>query len=180
MIVLIIMISIPIFNLDTYVIEYNFFQSSIDTLHYLANQENFKSTDSLFMENWNYLTSNTKLFGAELVNLRLVENINSSDGTTILKEFGSNSSLDNHRQYEFDGKLRFWVNPSFISNIFENHRNWVKVVHCWICRHQIRKWYQCHFIDASNNFRLYLFGRISFVFCERYEHIYLNSHWKHA
>jgi hypothetical protein len=117
------MISIPIFNLDTYVIEYNFFQSSIDTLHHLANQESFTVENSLFKENWDYLTGNPKLFGAELVNLRLVENINSSDGTVILKEFGSNSSLDNHRQYEFDGRCWYRVNQSVIGDFFKNKRN---------------------------------------------------------
>lgn len=103
MIVLIIMISIPIFNLDTYVTEYNYFQISIDVLHNLANEENFSLTNDLFIENWDHLTKNNKLFDTELVNLRLLENKNESEEPMILKEFGSSSILDNHRQYEFDG-----------------------------------------------------------------------------
>jgi len=102
--VLIIMISIPIFNLDTYVIDYNYFQSSIDTLHLLVNQDGFTVDDQLFLENWAYLTSKAELFDAQLVNLRLLENVNGEGENKILKEFGSNSSLDNHRQYEFDGR----------------------------------------------------------------------------
>lgn len=116
MIVLIIMISIPIFNLDTYVTEYNFFQVSIDTLHNLANEQNFTLEDSLFNENWDYLTTNTKLFDTELVNLRLLQNISESEEPKIIKEFGSSSILDNHRQYEFDGTCFFFLIFSFECN----------------------------------------------------------------
>lgn len=111
MIVLIIMISIPIFNLDTYVSEYNYFQSSIDTLHLIANQPNFALDNALFQENWDYLISRNDVFNAELVNLRLVKNLSSSEQTTVLKEYGSNSSLDNYRQYEFDGKSNQFSAP---------------------------------------------------------------------
>ncbi|MEM1350623.1 MAG: chondroitinase-B domain-containing protein [Myxococcota bacterium] len=87
-----------------HVIEYNYFQSSIDTLHLLVNQDGFTVDDQLFLENWAYLTSKAELFDAQLVNLRLLENVNGEGENKILKEFGSNSSLDNHRQYEFDGR----------------------------------------------------------------------------
>ena len=81
---------------------------SIDVLHNLANQNNFSLNDNLFIENWDYLTQNNKLFDSELVNLRLVEHVGSSDETIIMKEFGSSSILDNHRNYEFDGNIIYY------------------------------------------------------------------------
>jgi hypothetical protein len=99
------MISIPIFNIDTYTTEFNYFQSSIDTLHNLANQDGFTLENELFQKNWDYLLSNSKLFNVEMVNLRLVKNIANTEETKIMKEYGSNSKFDNYRQYEFDGNL---------------------------------------------------------------------------
>jgi len=108
-IVLIIMISIPIFNIDTYITEFNYFQSSIDTLHNLANQDGFTLENELFIKNWDYLLSNSKLFNVEMVNLRLVKNIANTEETEIMKEYGSNSKFDNYRQYEFDGNLWLFI-----------------------------------------------------------------------
>lgn len=111
-IVLIIMISIPIFSINTYISEFNYFQSCIDTLHNLANRDGFALDDALFNKNWDYLVSKRSYFNVEMVNLRLVKNIGTGEETEVLKEYGSNSKFDNYRNYEFDGRnysnIYFW------------------------------------------------------------------------
>jgi hypothetical protein len=107
------MISIPIFNIETYIAEFNYFQSVIDTLHNVANRDGFTLQDPLFNKNWDYLVSKSNYFNVEMVNLRLVKNIGDSEETEVLKEYGSNSKFDNYRNYEFDGKA-FYIDKRII------------------------------------------------------------------
>lgn len=103
-IVLVIMISIPIFNSETYLQGYNYFQSGVDTLHLVVNQKDFSLDSELFKNNWNFMVDHPSQFNATLINLQVISNSVKSGGVnTVLKEYGTSSSLNYHRSYEFDG-----------------------------------------------------------------------------
>lgn len=104
MIVLVIMISIPIFNLDTYVSEFNYFQSVIDTMHSIVSQSDFTLENKVFLENWEYLEAHKDSYNTKLINLNLLFSGEDPDNPQVLKEFSTGASLDNHRKYEHDGR----------------------------------------------------------------------------
>ena len=99
MIVLIIMISIPIFTADTYTTSYVIHQGGVDTLHKIANHSNFTINDTHFNKTWDYIVKEYSKFYSKLVVLQLKQ----GSDNKILKEFGSVDSFNKHRSYEYEG-----------------------------------------------------------------------------
>lgn len=99
MIVLIIMISIPIFTADTYTTSYVIHQGGVDTLHKIVNQPNFSMNDPIFVETWDYIVKEYSKFYAKLIVLQL----NLGSDSKVIKEYGDISEFTDHRSYEYEG-----------------------------------------------------------------------------
>lgn len=109
-IVLVIMISIPVFTADTYLSKFNYYQNSIDSMQYIiGNEQSFIMENDAFVKQWDLLVNDLKdSFNMKLIKLQLNQK-KSDDSVVVLKEFNTGVDLDVYRTYELESNYIFFL-----------------------------------------------------------------------